>query len=485
MSIVPETSSFVFPSSRARLGRKLRYVLLFCLAAAAVYATGHRALERSQPPPGFAATAAVVMKTGAPADGTPGLPQPELREVKRQVAAETNLREILAACGAEIVPRSGEPRKETMRRAIEQIRRDLEITADEDSAPGEFRFRLTYQSNNGPHSAAVVNGLAESYVRQVQRQYQDRQRRAHAEANEALARTERDVRAANQELTAYFELHLGEGVPSAAPSAESSQTSDDTPAPEGSSSGGQTDTADESSPWEPVVNPHWVRLNDELTSLERQRTQFLIDRTPDHPEVQYIEIRIVDIQQQLAVVPKWIAAEDVEEAVAQPAPQERPAPTPEPQQQIEVLQKYHALREQVDRAHQLRQQAAERERWAWRQCQTEPAIRAERGQARMVPTPPTSQNGLVFAALAAGLAMAAGAGMVSMGTAVQLPLTTVDQVEAALPVPVVGTIPASDAAVELVTGKRWQPLKRLTLITAGLLLVGGCMGALVRAWIGQ
>jgi hypothetical protein len=89
-----------------------------------------------------------------------------------------------------------------------------------------------------------------------------------------------------------------------------------------------------------------------------------------------------------------------------------------------------------------------------------------------------------LAAVGAGLAMATGLGMVSAGTAIQPPLTSVEQVRRVVPVPVVGTIPESSPASDREPTLRRRLLARRMLIFTGLLLIVGCAAWLLRAWSG-
>jgi hypothetical protein len=78
--------------------------------------------------------------------------------------------------------------------------------------------------------------------------------------------------------------------------------------------------------------------------------------------------------------------------------------------------------------------------------------------------------------------MAAGVVMISAGAAVQFPLTSVEQVRSALPVPVVGTVPEIHPTSQPTTELRRPGLIRWTLIAVGLALIVGCLALLLRAW---
>jgi hypothetical protein len=149
----------------------------------------------------------------------------------------------------------------------------------------------------------------------------------------------------------------------------------------------------------------------------------------------------------------------------------------------EIAGRFQMLRAAADQASQAYQQAIRVERQAWRESQQEPRIELELAQPIQVPPAPAHRRiGLLLAALAAGMAAVAGVGMITAGAAMEPTLATLDQAEAVLPVPIVGTIPDIGPASEPKAAQRWQPLMRLSLVVGGLILIAGCVGLLFRAY---
>ncbi len=532
MSIVPETSRFAMTLRRLLNSLRWRYMALFALAAIAVYWSANAAARRSEPSPSYTATATIVMKTDDHADGYSGLARPDLADIKRQILAESNLRQVLNDCGAEIVPLQGESPKETTARAVAQLRRDLRTVADwdsdwdsdGDSTPGKSRILLTYTSNNGPHTAVLVHGLAESYVGHVRQQHRRRAGRAHAETQEALAYARQDLLTITAERDSFFERHFGqrpvgtrpldrppivEPTPPIQPEPPEEEPADVDPPEEGENPSRAKVEAD----------PQGPRLDDKLAALHRRRYELLADRMPEHPEVKYIESQIAELRHQLGNTPGQISNEAPEEPPANVTPPKDPpavvvAPADSPEadsrevdspeigpiqgeslealpwsiaetqdvgQHVETVRAYRELQEATDRASQSLQHAGRRERLAWQRVQYTLPIRVEGGQPRRITVADDPPRGIMLASLAAGLVMAAGVGIVSTGASMHPPMTRLEQVEAAIGVPVIGTIEEDDPTVEPVASRRWQPLKRTTLVAAGMLLIGGFVGMLVRA----
>ena len=80
------------------------------------------------------------------------------------------------------------------------------------------------------------------------------------------------------------------------------------------------------------------------------------------------------------------------------------------------------------------------------------------------------------------MAVALGVGMISAGFDTDLPLTTPVEVERALRVPVVGTIPARESSPRRATGRGSRRARRLAKIVSGTLLVAVCFGILVAVF---
>ena len=67
-----------------------------------------------------------------------------------------------------------------------------------------------------------------------------------------------------------------------------------------------------------IENPRWTETRRRLADLEERRKILLFERTPLHPSVQEIEMRIADVRREMAAIPPTIAQASPPTAV--PAP---------------------------------------------------------------------------------------------------------------------------------------------------------------------
>jgi hypothetical protein len=69
--------------------------------------------------------------------------------------------------------------------------------------------------------------------------------------------------------------------------------------------------------------------------------------------------------------------------------------------------------------------------------------------------------------------------MISAGAMIEVPVTTPAGLRAVLPIPVVGVLPATDPPAASTARPAWRRLQRWTWITAGVLLLAGCLAAIL------
>ncbi len=235
-------------------------------------------------------------------------------------------------------------------------------------------------------------------------------------------------------------------------------------------------------------NPQWTALSEQLSELQRRRDEMLTDRTAAHPEVQHIGIRIAAIVQRLAATPRTLRAKRSdqngltgERHPAQPPRLIDAGPTPQRPTETIASEEYRELREAARRARDEHQRALSSAREAWQTGQLRPQIELVLAEVSK-PSEPRFGGSLVLASLAAGAGTAGGAAMVSVAAATVPALTTVAEVEAALPVPIVGTIPATDPADRMRKARRRSRLIRWMMLLGGLLLIAVCVGGVLTAW---
>ena len=219
-----------------------------------------------------------------------------------------------------------------------------------------------------------------------------------------------------------------------------------------------------------IENPRWTETCRRLADLEERRKSLSLERTPLHPSVQEIEVRISDVRREMASIPPKITPELPADRCAVPAPPS-------------------ALPADVPTANEVQsaQQAAEQLKQVLQQAQAlARAANAARGEelrldllaAEPLPLPPAPATKVVVGkALVTGATSIVGMGLISVGAALEPAIASIAELQDLLPVPIVGVIPATHP------GRRsaLSPLRRR-------LIRWGCMAAglavlLAVAWL--
>jgi hypothetical protein len=384
---------------------------------------------------------------------------------------------------------------------IRQVSRDLEVTTDGSSRPGELAVSIAYTHQSPQYSVQLANVLAETFADVCRTEWKGRTHRAYTEAREASQRAEQELLQAKARLDEFSQQHFG--LPRAEPPARQSgedagQTKDGRAASAGLQESDSPTSTPATRPKPPLVdNPEWTDLSERLAVLERRRVELLVDRTPAHPAVQDTEDRIAELKRQLSETPKRISEEPSdrpagksrspdEQGSTEPSrqPPELPADRTAPDA-AETVRQFQELKQAADRATEAYRQAVQLERQAWEEHQREPQIELDLAEpVRAAAAPAPHRLSLLWAALAASVAVTAGVGMISAGAAVDPALTSVEQARNVLPAPVVGTVPETDAAGRPRSARRRRPLVQMTLVIAGLALIAVCAWLLLLAWGG-
>lgn len=419
------------------------YVAVFALTALAVYGWGQATADRNDAPATCSATAAIRQADAAiPTDAA---------AIQQRIGSVAGLRRAVRAVGLGAEAAPGAHSEQQIDEAVARARRDLKIAVERPDPAGELRISVTAADRHPWYAAVLANALAEQYAADCRTAWRRHAEQAYVEARAAADRAQREFVEAKARLEALVELHFNSRPPGAAPSAATPPTAS------------------------PADDPEREVLGRRLVDMQRRRDQLLVDRTPLHPEVQDIEIRIAALAEQLA-------------ATGQQIPETRPPETPgvaaEPRQ-AEAPATFEKLKEAVDRAALASAQASRAEREAWEARLREPRIVVE--AARAAPAPPIRSPAglrLVLAAMASGMAVAIGFGMISTGAAMEPVLASVAAVRAALPVPVVGVLSEiGPARCQRRRSQGGQFAARWGMILAGLALLAGC-AAMLAAVLG-
>jgi hypothetical protein len=185
-----------------------------------------------------------------------------------------------------------------------------------------------------------------------------------------------------------------------------------------------------------VDNPQWTEAVRRLAELEERRRVLLFERTPLHPSVQEIEMRITDMRREMAAIPPKTAQ------VVGPlpsVPRYSSLPAVMPADLDAAQQTAQILHRQVQQTEAAAQQAL-----------------ADRGvelcidiaPAEALPDQPASNRStaaLLTTALAAAATSVIGLGMISFAASLTPAVSTVGELQALLPVPILGVVPATNA----------------------------------------
>ena len=418
-------------------------LVVFSATAAAVWWAGPPTVEA---PASYTASATVVRTQPASSlsAGAAGAGRADRDELIRRVTSEAGLRRALAKLPSPAGPAA----------TIDALRRHLSVAASETAVPGESEIHLSYVGSDPGRVVDLINVLARQVAEEeraaftastVQAWHQARQNTEQARRKLSVARTNLE-----SFLAAHFEEHrqLAEAIESAG-----RQWS---PMPQAAGSAAAARKID---------NSEWVDLDRSRRELLRLRDELLVTRMPQHPTVVELDSKIAELEESLARVPREIPDEADPPVIAHPmigAPPMQPpteaAALEEPSAALgRVLpaqgglghglsaQKYFELAAAVEAAKQSHERLAEAEQQAAERCLAAPGIElhlAQQPEATELCDKGSAQ--LLLVALAAGLAFAAGAGMLATGLAAEPPLETVAQAQAALPVPIVGLVPLED-----------------------------------------
>lgn len=490
----------VRPASSWR-SQKLLYVAVFAVAGVVVYRWGVAAADRAEPSRRHTATATIYLPSGSQVAVDP-------EKIRRQITAKANVDQALRRLGS-AGPSAPDGDPQAASRAVERVIEKLHVTGERTAAPGRLAVSITYTDQAADHAARLVNELAESFAEDHRAGWRARARRARVAAQQASDRAQREFIQARARLDAFcrqqFEK-LQAGQP-ADPIVLPQQPGENGQAESPAVSAGNGDARAGEGPDEQaalVENPAWRDLSQQLVTLKRHRQELLVDRTRLHPEVQDTELRIAALKEQLSATPRQIPGTrpgrpgpgseapvgqrhgerqpgGADPAAGRPTPMR---PSPVGQNRADRLQRFQALKQEADRAADAYFGAIRQERRACRERHQEPRVELDLAQPSRPPAAPGRRLAPALAALAAGLAVAVGVGMISAGAAIEPVLNTVEQAQELLPAPVVGVVPETAPAGGAERSRRWRPLMRPALIAAGLILIVGCVALLLRAWAG-
>lgn len=216
-----------------------------------------------------------------------------------------------------------------------------------------------------------------------------------------------------------------------------------------------------------IENPSWTEISQRLANLEDRRKDLLRQRTPQHPSVQEIEMQIADARRQMDSIPPKITQESTATAPASALP----ADTPTAMEVEEGRRLVERLNQDVQQA-----QAAERSAFIGRNEE----LRVDLLAAEPIPPPPAPRRASVAIlgkALATATTSIFGLGMIFLGASLEPTISTIAELQALLPAPIVGVVPATHPSRRSASSALRRRLARWGRMAAGVALLGA------TAWI--
>ena len=477
MPEIPKHAGRVVVSRCGRRSRKLFFIVVFAVTGGVVYWFGSAQAERSPTEQAYTSTARIVIQQ-QPATFDPMAPESERSPVSMPTAEEVRTMIVSDASLRRVGPVEAGPGEAGL---VEEMRTRLQVSVSEAEAPQRLEISVAYTDSRPDSAAELVNALAKEFRRQCISQWQSRTLRDYLSESETCEEARREYESAKVELDSFVEQHFQNDLP-------------DPPLPP-DTSGSPRDGQADAPPLDPeedvtrapeestlVENPEWTELDGRLTALRQQRRELLIDRTEAHPAVRKIDLEIADLESGLAEVPKEIPGKapsqlgDPEDSPVAESPDVAPIP-----QRAELMQAYRELVEAVDRASDRLAQATLAKNRAWYQQSALPSISLKLAEPIEVQTAsPIADTRLMWSALLAALVAGAGVGLVSTAAGVEPGLATVAEAQRVLPQPLLGMVPETDLAGKPRAARRRRSMVRMLMVLAGLGLIAGWAGALIR-----
>ncbi len=338
---------------------------------------------------------------------------PSLAEAEQQILEPASLTEAWHFA-------SSEGGKKMLSEAeLGQLRHRIRIVGE--GSPQRPVLTFHYLDDDAARAVRFVNHLAERYAAGQRARWTDVSR-SYQDTRQATEQARREYQEATTRLAA-FQKQQDEA---AIHSSDSPRQPDLSPAPA------------------MVDNPAWLDLDRQLATLSQRRSQLLIDRTPAHPEVQYVEAQIDALREAQAKVPRQIPNPTGQREAPSTPPATTlghilsPANVAERAQAAAQLATLHVA---VEQAKQKLDQLTQAERRAWQRQQAAPQIAVQlASHSQVAGKLPGFSSRLAGIALGGGVLPAIITGLLTVGWRRDRPVSALAEVQSLMPVPIVGVI---------------------------------------------
>lgn len=346
---------------------------------------------------------------GPPPPGT----LPSLAEAEQQILAPASLTQAWRFADSEA------DKKILGEAELGQLRHRIRIVGE--GSPQRPVLALHYVDDDAARSVRFVNQLVELYAT-AERARWTGVSQSYQETRQATERARREYQEAATRL-AVFQKQQDEA---AAEPSNSPRQPDLPPAPAR------------------VDNPAWLDLDRQLATLSQRRSQLLVDRTPAHPEVQYVEVQIDALRKAQAEIPRQIPDPSGQRAAPSTAPAKILGHVISPAKaagQAQAVAQLTALNAAVEQAKQTLDRLTQAERRAWQRQQASPQIAVQlANRSHVSGNLPGFSPRLAGIALGGGLLLAIVTGLLTVGWRRDRRVSALAEVQSLMPVPIVGVI---------------------------------------------
>jgi len=383
--------------------------------------------------------------------------QAQLTQLHREIASEANVGRAL--------DRLNTAEKETNRTGSEafppralvrRVQQGLRVLASEPDQPCVVTISLHLTGDDRTLTVPVVHQLATQLADDCRGLLRSPTDPGRVEAESAVAAAHDRLAQATSRCDTFVRTHLAENRRRAEEAVAQAVSSEvETPPP------AIFPPRTEVAPPSMRDNPAWTEAKRTLTALEDERSDLLVQRTPLHPLVIDVDARIEQMTHRLGQIPPRIAAEPdaladqtpvvpslPPEPVVLPPVESHPEPAPPSRlnlaEHTATVAQYKTLWAEVaDALEQHSRAIAAGRRVSASRVAKDPVEISMRGPSAPA-DPPSSPTGFLLAMLAAVLAIV---GILSLAPLLRRGdpvFSTLEQAQAQLPIPVIGTVGLHD-----------------------------------------
>jgi hypothetical protein len=384
-------------------------------------------------------------------DPRPKVATPDVRALRQEMASDSAVAHMFSGIGA-------------LPTRVASIRESLAVEVSESASTREVRVAISCSDSNPQLASDVVNLLAQRYADGCRNKLRTEMEQVCTKAREAATRARSERTAAKASLDSFLGAYFRQ--------AETAVKAGPALSPTGKEDSKSTVM---------VQNPRWEAARQELGQLQERREELLVTKTPLHPTVQRQDEKIAELKVRLAAIPQQVPQASGATPASSSSSSTPPKPPAKTLESREATQTHERLRAALDRAEENCERTAQAERVAWEVRTRLPRVELVLAQPVVGPPSGGVSAGLFWIIMAAAAAMAIGVGLAAMGLAADPPLSTLSEVQEALPVPIACVFDSGALPDERIV-KQSVPRSRFPWIASGAMFIVGAIVITIAVW---